>query len=393
MKKIKELYQLLQEEMDFEKRYPNFDPNDGKIHILYLSTCLNGTGYYRSIAPALELNRSETHSAIITNIHKWNFNKQSLEYDNSLDETSSVHLIKWAHYVVFPVILTDTTYIVKALEAINDDLQIVMDIDFNIHSLHKEHPQHSKITKKQQEQLLKNISEMSVLTGASEGLLDYYENLLEKHHPESATFLEYIPNLISQFGYEDVEPLKKNESDKVRIGVIGNPSSAIDTLSISEVLKTLQEKHKGKFELILFGWDGKSPNGELALKDIEFVYVKSVGFLDYFNKLNDLALDLVLIPLADIPYNTMGKSFIKFLELAVFRIPVVASNVEPLNEVIEPDENGYLASSDEDWISCVERLISDRPLRERIGSSALKAVWRNYSFTSSTIQLYQEIFI
>lgn len=393
MKKIKVLYTLLQEQKDFKIRYPQFDPDDGKIHILYLSTCLNGTGYYRSIAPALELNRSKTHSAIITNIHKWNFNKQSLEYDDSLDESSSVKLIQWAHYVVLPIILTDTTYIVKTLEALNEDIQIVMDIDFNIHSLPNEHPQYSKITEKQKDQLLMNISDMSILTSASEGLLDFYEQLLERDHPDSTTFLEYIPNLISQFGYEDVEPLKKNGSDKIRIGIIGNASSAMDTTCIGEVLKTIQEKHKGKIELIMFGWDGKSPKGELVLKDIEFTYVKSVGFLDYFNKLNDLALDLALIPLADIPYNTMGKSFIKYLELSVFRIPVVASDVEPLKEVLEHNETGYLASSDEDWVSYTERLISDQPLRERIGGSALKAVWRNYSFTSRTLQLYEEIFI
>lgn len=393
MKKIKDLYTLLNEEKDFDKRYPQFNPDDGKIHMLYLSPCLNGTGYYRSIAPALELNRSETHSAIITSIHKWNFNKASLEYDSLLDETTSMKLIKWAHYVIFPTILNDLTYIIKALEALNNDIQIVMDIDQNIHSLPKAHPQHSKFTEKQQEQLLKNISEVSILTGASEGLLDFYEQLLEEQYPDYTTFLEYLPNLVSPYGYEEVKPLKRNESDKVRIGIIGNASSAIDTLSISEVLKTIQEKHKDRFELILFGWDGKSTDGELVLKDIEFTYVKSVGFLDYFNQLNELALDLALIPFADIPYNTMGKSFIKYLELSVFGIPVVASNVEPFNEVIEPNENGYLASSNEDWISCVERLISDKPLRERIGSSALKATWRNYSFTSRTLQHYQEIFI
>ena len=76
----------------------------------------------------------------------------------------------------------------------------------------------------------------------------------------------------------------------------------------------------------MFGWDGKSTDGELVLQNVAFTHRKSVGFLDCFNQLNELALDMALIPLADIPYNTEGKSFIKYLELSVFGIPVVASN-------------------------------------------------------------------
>ena len=49
MKKIKDLYALLNEEKDFEKRYPQFNPDDGKIHMLYLSACLNGTGYFPNL--------------------------------------------------------------------------------------------------------------------------------------------------------------------------------------------------------------------------------------------------------------------------------------------------------------------------------------------------------
>ncbi|MEO9870391.1 MAG: glycosyltransferase [Ekhidna sp.] len=393
MKEIIELYRLLQDEKDFQKKYPQFNPRDGKIHILFLSACLNGTGYYRSITPSMELNRSQTHASIITSIHKWNFNKQSLEYDNALDSSESTKLIQWADYVILPTVLTDTTYIAKALQALNPDVQLVMDIDVNIHATPKEHPQYDKITKQQQDQLLKNISEMNLLIGASEGLLDYYDELLEKQYPNSSTFLEYIPNLISAYGYAEVKPLKKNASDRIRIGIIGNASSAMDTLNISDVLKTIQDKYKEKIELILLGWNGISPKGELALQGIQFTYVKSVGFLDYFDALNELALDIALVPLADIPYNTKGKSFVKYLELSVFRIPTVASDLAPLNEVIDSNENGCLASSHEDWVSSIERLISDSSLRERMGSSALKAVWRNYSFTSHTLQIFQEIFI
>ncbi|MDN5201162.1 glycosyltransferase [Fulvivirgaceae bacterium BMA10] len=387
MNKIKELEETLKSKK-FEDRYPHFDTDDGKIHILYISPCLNGTGYYRAIAPSLELNNTESHSAIISSIHKWNFNKQFDDYDSPLDE----RLIKWAHYVVLPLMFTDAGYILKALYEINDDIQFVMDLDFNFHKIPEKHPDFSRITKEMKGQLIRNISNMEIVTGVSEGLLDYYEMLLEKQFPNSTVFLEYLPNLVSQFGYADVKPLKKNAGKKVRIGLIGNAASAHDVFSILDELKAVQEKHGDKIEFILFGWDGKTKERDLQ-DDLKVTTVKSVSFVDYFNKLNELSLDLALLPFADIPFNTHGKSPVRFFELAVFGIPVIASDMEPYSLEIEPQETGLLAQDSEQWISAIDALISDEALRKRIGKSALRAVWRNNGFTTANLRAYQELFI
>ena len=37
------------------------------------------------IAPALELNKTKSHKAIVNQIHKWNFNKKHDEYDTPVD--------------------------------------------------------------------------------------------------------------------------------------------------------------------------------------------------------------------------------------------------------------------------------------------------------------------
>ena len=389
MRNVKKLYHQLTEQKEFEKRYPAYQKEDGKIHILFISPCLNGTGYYRMITPALELNRTRSHSAIISGIHKWNFNKEFDDYDSPIDEK----LIAWAHYVVLPAMLTDATYILKALKAKNKELQFVMDVDCNLHALPKEHLDYSKISMERKRQLLANIANMDILTGASEGLLDYYDGLLEKYYPNSDVFMEYLPNLISQFGYQEVKPLNKNESDKVRIGIIGTGATAYDTLSIIDVLKEIKKKHENKVELILFGWNGKLPGGKLPLKDISFRYVKSVSFVDYFDKLNELELDIALLPSQKIPFNTHGKSFIKYLELAVFAVPVVASDLPPFNEAIEHEETGFLVKTPEEWITVIDRLIESPELRQLIGKNALKQAWRNFSFTNRTIQIYQEVFV
>ena len=104
-------------------------------------------------------------------------------------------------------------------------------------------------------------------------------------------------------------------------------------------------------------------------------------------------LDIAIIPSKPILFNTHGKSPIKFFELSVLRIPVVASNTSPYREVIEHGENGLLARNSKEWLELLKPLIQDRELRTTIGQKAHAAVWKNFSFNHKTIQIYKDIFI
>ncbi|MDW3191997.1 MAG: glycosyltransferase [Cytophagales bacterium] len=402
MQQIKALKAQLKAEK-FEDKYPLYDLNDGKVHVLYIWPCLNGTGYYRSIAPALELNKTHTHCALISGIHSWDFNKQFDDYDSPVDE----RLIQWAHYIVLPTIFTDVEYIIRALLEINDDLKFVMDLDQNFHQIPKDHPDHDKISTEMKKQLLKNISRMDLMTGALEELLDYYDSLLEKHFPNSTVFLEYLPNLISTLTYEEIEPPRKGNqgrkrinnsaswrptSETVRIGLIGSLASAEDILNILESLRAIQNKYCEKVEFIFFGWDGQL-KGENKLVDLKFKYVKSVSFTDYINILKDLSLDIALLPLRDISFNTKGKSAIKYFELSVFRIPVIASSVAPYSKVIKHEETGLLVKEPEQWTTAMDSLIQNERFRKRIGKAASRAVWRMNAYNDANIGLYQSVFI
>ncbi|MCX6180979.1 MAG: glycosyl transferase family 2, partial [Bacteroidetes bacterium] len=86
MKNVVELFNRLQGDLPFEAKYLQYSKEDKLVHVLYLSPFLNATGYYRMIAPMLEMNRTSTHRAIINQVHKWDFSKQFEQYDNPLDE-------------------------------------------------------------------------------------------------------------------------------------------------------------------------------------------------------------------------------------------------------------------------------------------------------------------
>jgi len=389
MRNIKELYHRLTEQKDFDKRYPIYAQNDGKVHVLFISPCLNGTGYYRAIVPMLELNGTNTHVAIITDLHKWDFNEQLTDYVTPVDE----RLIQWADYIVLPSMLADASYLIRGWRNQNPDAQLVMDMDTNIHALPKQHFKYLKISGDQKKQLLSNLAQMDMVTGVSKELLVYYDALLERYYPSSEVAMEYLPNLISRFGYQEIEPIQAKGGEKIRIGIIGTSANYYDTLSILEVLQKLDATYGDEIELVLFGWDGSLPRMKNVLDGFRFAYQKPVGLLNYFHTLHNLALDIALIPFKNIAFNTHGKSFIRYLEFAVSGVPVIASNHVPFKRIIRHGETGFLADSTQDWLEAVGVLINQLELRERIGINALKDTWRNYSFTHDKLKAYQDVFV
>ncbi|NMM01952.1 glycosyltransferase [Paraburkholderia sp. RP-4-7] len=73
------------------------------------------------------------------------------------------------------------------------------------------------------------------------------------------------------------------------------------------------------------------------------------------------------------------KSEIKWMEAGFFGIPSVVSATKNYCEVIENGADGYLASNEQEWFSCLERLVVDPALRERVGLAAEKKVKDRYT--------------
>jgi glycosyltransferase involved in cell wall biosynthesis len=99
--------------------------------------------------------------------------------------------------------------------------------------------------------------------------------------------------------------------------------------------------------------------------------VKRVGFTDWTalpRVLRDL--DVNLAPLTPNSRFNEAKSAIKWLEAALVATPTIASPTEPFREAIQDGRNGLLAESSEDWERGLESLLTDAPLRRRLGTRA-----------------------
>lgn len=389
MKTLKELNYRLNTVKNFKEKYPQFNMNDNKIHVLFLSSCMNETGYYRMILPALELNRTDTHAAIIGNIHKWDFNKLFDDYDTPID----FRLVEWADYVVLPVMFTDATYIIKSMREINDDIEFVMDMEVNYHELPEYHPDFKKLQPELKKMLVSNLSKVDILSAPNNQILNYYNDLVQKHDEEFLLYFERFPNLLSNFTFEGITQIQRNSTDKVRIGIVLDASQGNDLKTIEKAISALLEKHKDKIEIIIFGWSKKIAEQYGLLNELRITYEKPVPFQEYHQRLNGLAFDIGLLPLADNTYNASGRSLNRYLDFSANMVPAIVPNIFPFTNIVKEAENGFIAASDEDWISKADQLINEAQLRKDIGNNAFKTSWEGFSYTPKAIQRLKSIFI
>jgi glycosyltransferase involved in cell wall biosynthesis len=74
-----------------------------------------------------------------------------------------------------------------------------------------------------------------------------------------------------------------------------------------------------------------------------------------------------------------GKCGLKVLQYMAAGLPVVANPVGVHPEMIRPGENGYLATSPNQWVDAIRRLASDASLRQKMGQLGRHRLENEYS--------------
>jgi len=211
-----------------------------------------------------------------------------------------------------------------------------------------------------------------------------------------------LPNCIDPEDWE--EPLR-NETDKVRIGIVGSAALEYDYLHIKHIIKDMSERED--VELVMFGLgDMKhrkdNPLVTKVFKDeytfwdsIEFEHFPWVKVQDYPETLNEMKLDMMLIPRQDNYFNRC-KSNVKFLEAAMCEIPVIAQSFDdaPYEEITN-GENGFLIKDNKNWSEVIEGLIKDKELRRKVGKNAKAYALKHYDINNKAhlwVDAYQKLY-
>jgi glycosyltransferase involved in cell wall biosynthesis len=374
---------------DYAIRYAQvLNPDPSKVHVLFIACYANGTGLYSSIIPAMELNKTSTHQAIVNQIEEPTPQKQSNGFDVQINDS----ILMWADYIMFNTSFHDLPADIKAIKETNKkpNLKFGMHIDDNYHiSMHGENAQAAE---KRRSQLLINLAAVDIVTSPSVELIDYYANLLTQNGYELPQF-QFLPNLMSNDYYvADGVTITEPKPPKLQIGMQLNPTQFLDLAPMRKVMLEILKKHSDKVEFVLFGWDGVKAKVN-ALQGVKFKHVKTVHIQQYFKTLANLRLDFVLMPLLDNEFNRC-KSHHKLLQYAQLGIPAIVSNVKPYTDIIAKQGETIYApgkipavkcnNNPDDWITKIEFMISNEGARKKMGEGANLAVQQLYTWHTNT---------
>ncbi|HYB96942.1 MAG TPA: glycosyltransferase family 4 protein [Vicinamibacterales bacterium] len=88
--------------------------------------------------------------------------------------------------------------------------------------------------------------------------------------------------------------------------------------------------------------------------------------------------DVGIYPLSDDDWSR-GKCGFKAIQFMACGVPVVAAAVGVNREIIRDGENGFLATTPDEWRSKLERLLTDAPLRARFAAAGRQTIEDRYS--------------
>jgi glycosyltransferase involved in cell wall biosynthesis len=232
------------------------------------------------------------------------------------------------------------------------------------------------------------ITNSDLVTTTTEWLADEYRQFNKN--------VVVIPNYINPKDWP--EPLR-NEGDKVRIGITGSVSYSQDFKPIENELRELDKNPN--VQLVMLGLHSKkirqkNPMSEETYK-VEYDFFDSLenlehtpwaDMIDYMDTLNELKLDIMLIPRKDCYFNR-AKSNIKYLEAAMLEIPVIAQSfpdgLSPYDKDID-GTNGILVPVGGDWMTPIMELVNNKEKRREMGKKAHEYALQHYNINDHYLE-------
>ena len=219
------------------------------------------------------------------------------------------------------------------------------------------------------------------------------QKIVELYGVEEAK-IRVVPNGVDTQRFKPIE-----DCDKIREGIDGNskhlvlfvgnliPRKGVHFL-IEAAKQVTKESKDTKFVVV----------GDGPLKSHLSSYSKEMGVANNFiflQNVDDATLPAIY-NCADIvasPSIQEGQG-VTLLEAQATAKPVVAFNVTAINEVVKNKETGLLIKPDSHELAdTILYLLSNKPLREKMGSSGRKFVYENFSLNTCAkkmLQVYSE---
>jgi glycosyltransferase involved in cell wall biosynthesis len=280
----------------------------------------------------------------------------SLHYENDLPIES---ILRSADVVFVKRACSDAVVkVVRFLREIEIPIVYMLDDDFN------EIPADSPLGRRHRE--MNGPANIQRLCELADVTVTWTNSLADKLRPCARKLMVFNgPSNIEMF--DEMPPPPRRSDGRIRIGYAGGSTHAPDLELIRPAVLGLLERHSNvDFESI--GIEISWLKGNVRYRHFEGAPILS----DYYRIVASRCWDLAVAPLADTSFNR-AKSDNKLREYAAAGYPAVYSRVRAFEESVRDGENGILVdNTTEAWTAGLEKLISNRGLRERIvtGSEA-----------------------
>lgn len=339
-----------------------------------------GVAYYRLILPQLALQSATDWTVDFLDS---TFMKTA---DSSTEETtlkSYIDLI--GKYDVIVIKHFDNPNAARFLLAACDitKTKIITDLDDDVFSVREDQPA-SKLGYNPGEVKRATVGTM---LSFSDGLFvtnDYLGKRVQEYVKKACgKELPYfvLPNTNNIEDWSKFKP--RSTKTNITIGWHGSLTHDSDIRMVLPAIKAIMEKYpkvnldlmggiKKEFALDVFkNWDAKLL-GRIKLT------AGTQAWEGFPYKLLRKNWDIGIAPLIDDEFNRC-KSNIKWMEYAMKKIPCIASDVLPYQN-IKHGVDGYLVKTEEEWYDTLELLVKDNELRKEIGQNAHEEVKNNWQF-------------
>lgn len=187
--------------------------------------------------------------------------------------------------------------------------------------------------------------------------------IAERAERARARRIEILPTVIDLARYQATE---QPHNETFTIGWLGSPSS---DQWLQTIRPALQEVCRDKnVKVVTVG--AKNPNlDDIPLEMRQWSDETEVQEIQKF--------DVGIMPLTDSLWER-GKCGFKLIQYMACARPVVASPVGVNSEIVTHGVNGFLASTQEEWVTALRTLKNDVALRQRMGEAGRKRVEERY---------------
>lgn len=203
-------------------------------------------------------------------------------------------------------------------------------------------------------------------------------NFLAEKLRETGKKVYIVPNKLSQSDVAVCEILYQNRTQDTAVVKLGYFSGTLshnkDFATITDALVIILQKYP-QVQLFLVG--------PLETESALSVFGQRIKQLPYVARaehfVNVATVDINLAPLEIGNPFCESKSELKFFEAGIVGVPTVASSTAPYREAIEDGVDGFVASTTDEWVEKLSRLIDDMPFRDSIRMRARKKAIEKYT--------------